>query len=245
MNVLASYENDGDKILVYETDTLFGEKGRYRVLQFADEAIQGAIDINRPNHILFEYPRALIHLMEHNTADLDDIFIIGHGIGTLANYFSDKHCVSVDINEQIAQISKQYFGYQGSVVVIGDGRELLEKDTGLYQFIIIDAFTSDGIPKHLCTKSFFSIIQSRLKPKGALLINAIGRGKQDIQTSAIHSTLQQVFPHTYAFTLPSEGKRDIRNSLIIGSKQAMQIRLRSMAGFVPYTPNAGYIIDYD
>jgi len=245
MNVLATYSEDSNMIQVYETDTLFGEKGSFRVLQFADEAVQGAIDRHRPERIVFEYPRAIIHLMENNASELDDIFIIGHGIGTLAAYFSGKHCVSVEISEQIAQISKQYFGYNGASVRIGDGRAVLEKDSGVYQYIVIDAFTSDGIPKHLCTRTFFSIVQSHLKPNGAIICNAIGRGKQDIQTSAIYSTLQQVFPYVYAFTLPSESERDIRNSLVIGSNQAMQYRLRSMAGFIPYTPNAGYIIEDD
>lgn len=246
MNVLTTYGEHSDKIQVYETDTLFGEKGRFRVLQFADEAVQGAIDCHHPERIVFEYPRALIHLMEYNASGLlDDIFIIGHGIGTLAGYFSDKHCVSVEINEQIAQISKQYFDYNGAAVRIGDGRDVLEKDTNVYQYMIIDAFTSDGIPKYLCTRTFFSIVRSHLKPNGAILCNAIGRGKQDIQTSAIYSTLQQVFPYVYAFTLPSESERDIRNSLLVGSNQAMQYRLRSMAGFIPYTPNAGYIIEDD
>lgn len=244
MNVLATYGVGKDKILVYETDSLFGEKGSFRVLQFADEAVQGAIDLVRPERIVFEYPRALIHMMEHNQKDLNEfenIFIIGHGIGTISSYFSDKKCVTAEINVDVVQASKQFFGSSGHGVILGDGRQLLEQQHELYDYIVVDAFTSSGVPKHLANQSFFALAHAKLKPDGVLLMNVIGKGKQDTNINASYSTLQLHFPYYYAFTLQTSSDRDIRNSILIGSRKSLRFRLRQMAGFIPYIPEPGYV----
>jgi len=246
MNILASHGEADEQILVYETNHLFDEKGSFRVLQFADDAVQGAIDLQHPERILFEYPRALIHLMEHNSEheqNGDDIFVIGHGIGTLSSYFAKKNCVTAEINETVVQLSQQYFGWKGNHMLIGDGRLLLEQEQQLFDYIVLDAFTSKGNPPHLCTVQFFELAFSKLKCHGALLINVTSKGKQDVKSNAIYDTLQLVFPHTYAFTLQAE-ERDIRNSILIGSNNVIRYRLRGMAGFVPYYPESGYVM-YD
>lgn len=247
MNLLASHGTGEEQILVYETNTLFDEKGSFRVLQFADEAVQGAIDLRQPERILFEYPRALIHLIEHNRNhkhESSDLFIIGHGVGTISSYFSKQSCVTAEINETVVQLSREYFGWNGNHMLIGDGRLLLEQERRQYDYIVLDAFTSKGIPQHLSTVQFFELASSKLKQNGALLINVTSKGKQDVRSNAVYSTLQSAFPHTYAFTLQSAKERDIRNSILIGSNVIMRYRLRSMAGFVPYIPEAGYVM-YD
>lgn len=72
------------EIQVYETTELYGERGRFRVLQFSGDAIQGALDLDHPRRVVFEYPRAMIHLMEAGEPYFEDVFLIGHGIGTIA-----------------------------------------------------------------------------------------------------------------------------------------------------------------
>ncbi|MFC6333943.1 spermidine synthase [Paenibacillus septentrionalis] len=245
MKVLASYGSGQEQILVYETTALFDEKGSFRLLQFADEAVQGAIDLQRPERIVFEYPRALIHVIEHNRRQASvELFIIGHGIGTISRYFNSQSCVTAEIDETVVQLSQEYFGWSGEHVMIGDGRLLLEQEQRQYDYIVLDAFTSKGVPQHLSTVQFFALAHSKLKRHGALLINVTGKGKQDVRSNAMFSTLQHIFPHTSAFTLQSAQQRDIRNSIFIGSNDMLQYRLKSMAGLVPYIPEPGYLL-YD
>src|SRR5690606_8499104 len=248
MNILDSHGAADERVLVYETNTLFDEIGSFRVLQFADDAVQGAIDLQQPDRILFEYPRALIHLIEHNSTKEnnggDDIFIIGHGIGTLSSYFADSNCVTAEISETVVKLSQQHFGWKGSPILIGDGRLLLEQEQRLFDCIVLDAFTSKGNPQHLSTVQFFDMARAKLKRQGTLLINVTNKGKLDVRSNAIYNTLQVVFPHTYAFTLQAAEERDIRNSILIGSNHPIRYRLRNMAGFVPYHPESGYVM-YD
>lgn len=64
MHVQLKEQNNDQEITVMDTQELYGEKGNFRVLQFSNEAIQGAMDLDQPERILFEYPRAIIHLVE-------------------------------------------------------------------------------------------------------------------------------------------------------------------------------------
>ena len=105
------------EITVYDTQELYGEKGNFRVLQFLDEAVQGAIDLNNPQRIMFEYPRAMIHLMEVNNPSFEDVFVIGHGIGTIASRFSDKRFKIAELDDKVVELSKRYFGYRQDNVV--------------------------------------------------------------------------------------------------------------------------------
>jgi len=98
-------------ITVYETDRLYGERGRFRVMQFSDDAVQGALDLNAPGRMVLEYPRAMIHLVEANHPVPRALFLIGHGIGTIAGYYKDTRLVSAEIDERVAALSRRFFGY--------------------------------------------------------------------------------------------------------------------------------------
>ncbi|WP_438351166.1 hypothetical protein ACP8HI_11270 [Paenibacillus sp. FA6] len=72
------------EITVYEAAQLYGKIGKFRFLQFSDDAVQGAIDLKDPKRIVLEYPRAIIHLMECNYTSFERAFIIEYGIGKLS-----------------------------------------------------------------------------------------------------------------------------------------------------------------
>ncbi|MNJ59794.1 hypothetical protein D3C77_554930 [compost metagenome] len=62
--------------------------------------------------------------------------------------------------------------------------------------------------------------------------------------NAIHSTLSEVFPYTKCFALPVEGARDLRNIIMMGSKQSIHYQLRHIADFSEFEAGQGYLI-YD
>ncbi|MGG4143389.1 fused MFS/spermidine synthase [Paenibacillus algorifonticola] len=231
------------EISVYDTTELDGEKGRFRVLQFSGDATQGALDLEHPGRILFEYPRAIIHLMESNQAAFEKVFLIGHGIGTIARYFEDKTFKVAELDETVVELSRLYFGYNQDNVVIGDGRALLEGEAEhAYDYVIVDAFTRQGTPKQLVSLAFFSLIRSKLGEGGAVLLNLMGRGERDRLIHAIQTTLGEVFAYTKAFILPTDGSADLQNIILMGSDRPVAFQARHMAGFVELEPVQGYII---
>lgn len=233
------------EIKVYETDELYGEKGAFRVLQFASEAVQGAMDINRPERIILEYPRAMLHLLERHISDSSRIFIIGHGTGTLARHLAGKQVTIAEVDELVAEISEAYFGFSGDgdPVRIGDGRLLLEREQpGSLDCIMVDAFSENGTPRHLSSSGFFRLAADKLIPDGLLLFNVFGRGDGDGFVAAIATTLREIFAYVRVFSLPVEHSREMRNMIIAGSRRPITYHARSMAGFVEVEPRKGFII---
>jgi spermidine synthase len=243
LHLLFNEFSDNHEITVYDTTELYGEKGKFRVMQFSNKAIQGAIDLNHPERIVFEYPRAIIHLMEFNDPSFEDVFVIGHGIGTIAGHFSEKRFKVAEIDNKVVELSKLYFGYSKDNVIVGDGRHILgSEEPHAYDYIILDAFTGKGTPKHLTSKEFFKVTREKLDSQGSIILNLIGRGESDKHINAIQKTLSQAYAYTKSFSLPSAGVSDIQNIIIIGRNKPIVFQLRHMAGFTEIELGQGHII---
>lgn len=243
MQIIYKQESDNHEITVFDTDKLYGEKGNFRALQFSNGDVQGAMDLDCPDRIVLEYPRAIIHLMKSNRLIFEDIFVIGHGIGTIAGYFSEKRFKIAEIDSRVVEISRYYFGYHSPNVFVGDGRHILEgEDMNTYDFIILDAFTSTGTPKHLLSREFFSATAEKLNSQGSLIINMIGKSENDAFMNAIYTTLGEVYPYIQSFSLPAENIRDIQNILFMASHRPIKYQERHMAGFKAFQLEEGYII---
>ncbi|WP_445667539.1 spermidine synthase [Paenibacillus sp. FSL H7-0331] len=247
MHLLAKEHSMNHEISVYEATQLYGEIGKFRFLQFSDHAVQGAIDLNDPQRIVLEYPRAIIHMMNFNQPLFNNVFVIGHGIGTIAGHFSDKRFSVAEIDEKVVELSRSFFGYLPNNVAVGDGRQLLEnEDNHTLDYIILDAFTKKGTPFHFTTTDFFELTKQKLTSQGALIMNLMGKSRNDKLINAIHTTLRETYVYSKVFSLPAEKGTDIRNMVVIGSNKRVEFQPREMAGFVEIEVSPGHIIrDHD
>ena len=60
--------------------------------------------------------------------------------------------------------------------VIGDARLTFAKEPdGLYDMIIVDAYSSDAIPIHLATEEAMEIYKAKLAPQGAVVMHVSNR----------------------------------------------------------------------
>jgi len=82
--------------------------------------------------------------------------------------------------------------YRGRAI-IQDGRRYLLKTTETFDFIVLDAYSSDVIPFHLITREFFTLVRNRLAADGILAINYIGPPGEDFVTDSLFRTLADVF----------------------------------------------------
>lgn len=230
MRILYQEQGFHHQITVYDTFSLYGEKGRFRVLQFSDGAVQGAMDLNDPARIVLEYPQAIIHLMECNNPEFEEAFIIGHGIGTIAGYFSGRRVKAAELDSMVAAVSRQYFGYGGNNVLIGDGRALLEQESAhSHDYIVLDAFTEKGTPRKFFSSAFFQLLLDKLAPQGMIIMNLVGKGEHDPFIQAVYAALGKAMPHAAGFVLPSAGKSNI---LLAAGSRPIRYKARQMAGFV-------------
>lgn len=243
MHLLAKETSMFNEIVVYDTNELYGAMGKYRCLQFADDALQGAIDLRELKRIVLVYQRAIIQLLEFNNPLFKHVFVIGHGIGTIAGHYPDRSFTIAEIDEKVVEMSRLYFHYKQDNVVIGDGREILShQEPNTFDYIVLDAFTHKGTPLHLTALEFFEMARQKLSPQGALILNLMGKVKNDRLINAIHTTLRETFSYIAAFTQSAVDEVDIRNIIVMASNRPIDSRVPDMAGYYEIDLGIGHII---
>lgn len=174
----------------------------------------------------------------------ENAFVIGHGIGTIASYFAKKRFKIAELDNRIVELSRLCFGYEKNNVVVGDGRSILHtQQQNFYDYIILDAFTGKGTPKHLTSTEFFQLTKDKLTAEGAIILNLIGKGNDDNLVNAIHSTLQKSYTYTKSFSPPIVIASDNHNFIIMASNEPILFQTRHMVGFVEIKLRQGRIIE--
>ncbi|MBD2844833.1 fused MFS/spermidine synthase [Paenibacillus sp. IB182496] len=226
-----------DELVVYDTEELYGERGRFRVLQFSKTAVQGALDLDDPQRVVFEYTRAMLHLLTHNRQPSERVFMIGHGIGTIAAQLPETRVTTAELDPRVLEVSREWFGYDQDNVRIGDGRELLanEPEQSL-DGVLLDAFDARGTPAHLLSRDFMRLARAKLAEGGLLIANLAGRGRRDRPAAAAYAAMAAQFAHAQAYVLPAAGRGDIVNLVLAASDRPIHCQGRAMAGFVPFAP---------
>jgi len=108
--------------------------------------------------------------------------VLGLGAGSMAAYADENHHVRFyEIDPSVEPIARQYFTFlprcgSNCDVVTGDGRlQLAREHDGSFDFLLLDAFSSDSVPTHLLTREALQMYLSKLKPDGILVFNVSNR----------------------------------------------------------------------
>jgi len=112
------------------------------------------------------------------------VAVIGVGAGTLTCAAQPGETWKFfDIDQTMVDTAKdpKYFTYIQNCApdvkpVIGDARLTFAKEPdGIYDLIIVDAYSSDAIPIHLATQEAMAIYKSKLAPHGAVVMHVSNR----------------------------------------------------------------------
>jgi SAM-dependent methyltransferase len=112
------------------------------------------------------------------------VAIVGLGTGTIACYgHSDETWTFYEIDPLIERIAfnPKYFTYlrdcpPAKRIVLGDARlSLQQAPDSSYDFIILDAFSSDAIPVHLMTREALQLYLRKLAPGGSIAFHVSNR----------------------------------------------------------------------
>lgn len=114
-----------------------------------------------------------------NITHAKTVAIIGLGAGQVACYDPKLTFDYYEIDKDVEKTARQYFSYLKKCpvrdVIIGDGRVMMKKENRKYDVILIDAFSSDGIPLHLITLEAINIYKDQLNKNGVLLFHISNR----------------------------------------------------------------------
>jgi hypothetical protein len=110
------------------------------------------------------------------------IGLLGLGVGTVTAYGKPGDTFRIyEINPHVLDIAREPFSYlalsQAKIeIAMGDARLTMEREPAQnFDFLIMDAFSSDAVPVHLLTKEAFAIYQRHVKPDGVILVNISNR----------------------------------------------------------------------
>jgi hypothetical protein len=112
--------------------------------------------------------------------------VIGLGAGTLAAWGrAGDQFRFYEINPAVEAFARQWFTFlrdskAQTETVLGDARVELEREldrgqSGQYDLLAVDAFTSDAIPFHLLTSESADLYRRSLAPGGLLLLHISNR----------------------------------------------------------------------
>jgi len=121
-----------------------------------------------------------------------DALVIGLGAG-LAPRLLKAHgvrCLSVELDEAVADAARRELGFTGPVVV-ADGRAYLARTDAQWDLIVLDVCTSDRLAMHMFTVESMRLLQRRLCPGGVLAIQFIGDDGE--WSASLSKTVRHVF----------------------------------------------------
>lgn len=192
--VLYSGESKYQRIAVVE----FKDLGKALVL---DGKVQSSLFDEYVYHESLVHPAMVAH------GNPGKVLIIGGGEGATARevlkWDTVREVTMVDIDEEVVRVSKEYlpemsagaFEDKRLRLVIGDGREFLEKSGERYDVIIVDATDPlEGGPSYmLYTVEFYRLVKSRLNPGGVVVTQATNLAYAIKVLSVIYRTMGVVF----------------------------------------------------
>jgi hypothetical protein len=112
------------------------------------------------------------------------VAIVGLGTGTIACYgHSNETWTFYEIDPLIERIAlnPSYFSYlrdcpPAKRIILGDARlSLAQAPDSAYDYIILDAFSSDAIPVHLMTREALQLYLRKLAPRGSIAFHISNR----------------------------------------------------------------------
>ncbi|MFC6286907.1 fused MFS/spermidine synthase [Nocardioides sp. GCM10027113] len=126
----------------------------------------------------------LFRVMRATGDRLDEVGIVGLGVGTMASYGeAGERFTFFEIDAEVAATAQDALQFSFLAdsdadveVVIGDGRlALADQPRGTYDLLVLDAFSSDSIPVHLLTREAVEEYAEAMAPDGVLLVHISNR----------------------------------------------------------------------
>jgi spermidine synthase len=125
------------------------------------------------------------------------ILMLGLGGGSISTYLGrfmpEAAITTVEIDPGVITAAKTYFGLRETERMryhAGDGRVFLNRNSELYDLILLDAYRGGYVPFHLLTREFYTLVKQHLTPGGAAAFNVHDGSKLYASTM---KTLGEVF----------------------------------------------------
>ena len=122
--------------------------------------------------------------------------LLGYGGGTIGHLlvqrFGPIAITAVERDPEVARLAESSFGLPGGPfeLVIGDAFAFVAATSGTYDYIAVDLFAEDTIPKQVLSRPFLKRLKALLAPGGLMAMNLF----KDRRVVSHQHRLETVFP---------------------------------------------------
>ncbi|HAW19588.1 MAG TPA: hypothetical protein DCX14_05335 [Flavobacteriales bacterium] len=173
-------------------------------------------------------------LAMHFQPDFENVLMLGAGGYSFPKLFQskwpNKQLDVVEIDPLLTSLSREYFAFEdGSNTEIFhmDARAyLMQSDESQYDIIISDVFTSPlEVPFHMCTEEAYTLMESRLKSNGVLILNILGNweGQHSEFLKSQMQTASHVFDQVLLFEVSDGRKSKMKNNMLLLSNSKAKL----------------------
>ena len=113
------------------------------------------------------------------------IGVVGLGVGTVATHARREDTLRFyEISPVVTELAREHFTYlrdcESDVQIVpGDARLSLQREDAAgeprFDALLVDAFSSDAIPRHLLTRECFALYRKRVQPDGIIAFHITNR----------------------------------------------------------------------
>lgn len=216
----ASFAVRAEPVVLYEKRSpyatiIVSEEAGIRTLRFErGGARQTVAKADDPTFLALPYSRTAL-LALGLAPEPRRILVLGLGGGTLPRflnrYYPDAVIDAVDIDPDVVQVAKEYFGFRESRTLrahVADGRRFVEEAREPYDLIFLDAFGTRSVPQHLTTVEFLQAVRRAVKPEGVIVGN-VWSGEYNPLYAPMVRTYYEVFDTVKVVPVPGAGNRMI------------------------------------
>lgn len=182
------------------------EEDSARYLRFGS-SWQGAQWLNDAYSSEFSYPE-YFHLVFALRPSIRRVLVIGLGAAMLPKQllrdYPELKIDVVEIDPEVVRVARRFFGLGADRRIrirIADARRFLADPTPRYDFIVVDAYAGDEIPRSLISRAFIASVRKRLTAVGVMAVNVLSvtRGPKSATFRTFSRAMAAEFRERYLF----------------------------------------------
>lgn len=162
------------------------EEAGLRYLHFGSEWVQGAMRVRRPYALELQYTQYMVAPMLLRPAPWPRrVLLIGLGAASLTKFFHrnapQSKLTVVEIDPRVVAVARAQFKLPDEDarlrIVIADGAEVVTRESGYWDLILVDGFDRHARAGMLDSAPFYAAARAALSPNGVMATNLFGHRK--------------------------------------------------------------------